>query len=126
MEATPLNNVMDPVSESRMAQETSYSNSVGRDLKVAASQVKDDAQQGNQAAQNTEDLAQMIAEDMNQVARVFNTSLNFTVDKPTGKTIIKVVDKETEETIRQIPPEDMLNLMKKMKNMMGMLLDVEV
>ena len=129
MEATPLSNAVDPVSENRIIQESAQS-STTRDVastnKVAASKVKDDAKDSSGDFSSTENLAEVIATDMNEVARVLNTSLNFSVDKPTGKTVIKVVDKETEETIRQIPPEDMLNLMRKMKNMMGMLLDVEV
>jgi len=75
---------------------------------------------------NMDELADKIAEGMNNIARVFNASLNFSVDKPTGKSVIKVVDKKTEELIRQIPTEEMLKLMGKMRDMMGMLLDVEV
>ena len=66
------------------------------------------------------------AEKMNQVASVFSTSLAFSVDKPTGKTVIKVLDRETNEIIRQIPPEEMLRLIGKMRYVMGMLLDVEI
>lgn len=74
------------------------------------------------------DSSQMedIAEKMNQVSKVFNTSLAFTVDKPTGKSVIKVMDIETEEIIRQIPPENLLKLMSNMRDVMGMLLDVEM
>jgi flagellar protein FlaG len=63
---------------------------------------------------------------MNQVSVVFNTSLAFSVDKPTGKTVIKVMDKETDEMIRQIPPEDALKLMANMRDVLGMLMDVEI
>jgi flagellar protein FlaG len=70
--------------------------------------------------------AQIIADNMNQVASAFNTELSFSVDKDTGKTIIKVMDKGTGETIRQIPPEETLKLIRKMKNVMGMLFDIEM
>ncbi len=38
--------------------------------------------------------------------------LEFSVDKDTGVTIIKVLDVETGEVIRQIPPEEVLAFMK--------------
>jgi flagellar protein FlaG len=69
--------------------------------------------------------AQTIAENMNQVASAFNARLSFSVDKDTGKTVIKVEDKDTHEVIRQIPPEETLRLIRKMKNVMGMLFDIE-
>lgn len=67
-----------------------------------------------------------IAKKMNQVATVFGTSLAFSVDKATGKTVIRVMDKETDKLIRQIPPEEMLRMIGKMRDVMGMLLDVEI
>ena len=74
---------------------------------------------------SAEDLKE-IADKMNQVASVFNTSLAFAVDDPTGRTVIKVMDKITEEVIRQIPPENALKLMANMRNVMGMFLDVQI
>ena len=67
-----------------------------------------------------------VAQKMNQVAAVFNASLSFSVDKPTGRTIIRVINKETDEVIRQIPPEEALRLIHKMRDVMGMLLDIEI
>jgi len=40
--------------------------------------------------------------------------LHFSVDKDTRVTIIKVVDSETGEVVRQIPPEKILALMRQM------------
>jgi len=70
--------------------------------------------------------AEEIAEKMNQVASVFNTGLVFSVDEPTGRTVIKVMDRETEETIRQISPEKMVRLIGKLRYAMGLLLNVEI
>lgn len=36
--------------------------------------------------------------------------LQFTVDEKSGRTIIKVIDSQTEKVIRQIPPEEILAL----------------
>ncbi|MDR3630581.1 MAG: flagellar protein FlaG [Desulfocapsaceae bacterium] len=37
-------------------------------------------------------------------------SVNFETDSKTGKLVVKVVNTETQQVIRQIPPEDLLGL----------------
>lgn len=54
-------------------------------------------------------------ENLNQYAQSVQRQLEFTVDEESGKTIIKVIDAETGETIRDIPPEEVLNMQKKLK-----------
>lgn len=122
MEATPIYHALDEVSESTLVQETSTAVGVRADM-PASPAVEEEKEAKHKL--KSEDAAKEIAEKMNQVASVFNTSLAFSVDKPTGKTVIKVLDKETNEIIRQIPPKEMLRLIGKMRYVMGMLLDVE-
>ena len=73
-----------------------------------------------------EQMAFEIADAMNQVVKALNTRLTFQVDESTGRLIVKVIDSETGEVRRQIPPEDMLRLVEKMKSMVGMLFNQEV
>lgn len=93
---------------------------------VESVQSKSEETQASKAKEISEDFAKEIAAKMNDVASIFNSSLSFTVDKPTGKTVIKVVNNDTDELIRQIPPENALKLISNMRNVMGMLLDVEI
>lgn len=51
-----------------------------------------------------EKLAQQIGEHI----RIENRALSFSVDEELGKTIVKVMDRETDEVIRQIPSEELL------------------
>ena len=125
MEATPVLHSLDEVSENIIVSEISSSGDIRAPQPVSQHPVKED-QQKSQKILNIEAAAEEIAEKMNQVSSVFNTSLAFSVDKPTGKTVIKVLDRETNEIIRQIPPEEMLRLIGKMRYVMGMLLDVEI
>lgn len=46
----------------------------------------------------------------NKLAKSLNRRLNFSVDKSTGELVVKVIDVDTDEVIRQIPPEEMLRL----------------
>lgn len=47
---------------------------------------------------------------MNDYIQTVNRDLSFSVDELSGKTVIKVIDAETKEVIRQIPPEEILAL----------------
>ncbi|NVJ60360.1 MAG: flagellar protein FlaG [Gammaproteobacteria bacterium] len=42
-------------------------------------------------------------------------SLRFKIDDATGRNVISVVDRQTNETIRQIPPEELLTLSRRLK-----------
>jgi flagellar protein FlaG len=46
----------------------------------------------------------------NHAPNVATHNLKFRVDAQTDRVIVKVVDKETGETVREIPPEEMLEI----------------
>jgi flagellar protein FlaG len=50
-----------------------------------------------------------------------NTSLSFEVHEKTGELVMKVVDQNTGEVIRQIPAEDLLQLHEKLEELRGIL-----
>ena len=52
-------------------------------------------------------------------------SLQFSIDETNGRTVIKVVDKNTQEVIRQIPEEQVLELAARLDKHAGVLLKDE-
>lgn len=65
------------------------------------------------ARQNAADEAAKVEQAVNQVnefVQTLNRDLQFTVDDASGRTVIKVLDTETKEVIRQIPPEELLRI----------------
>ena len=52
-----------------------------------------------------------------------NVRLAFSSDEDAGVTVIKIIDNKTEEVIRQIPPEEIVTLKKKMGELLGLLMD---
>lgn len=61
-------------------------------------------------------------EVVNRAAVFEQRSLSFMVDEASGKSIIKVMDKNTEQLIRQIPSEELLKVaqdIKRLQNEMG-------
>jgi flagellar protein FlaG len=67
-----------------------------------------------------ENLAGEVKENLSSV-----TSLRFKVDEDLGKVVIRVVDRQSDKVIRQIPTDDMLELTKRMHDMRGLLFDKE-
>jgi flagellar protein FlaG len=70
-------------------------------------------------------LATQLAGALSDFANAMNVRIAFLVDQATGKTVIKVIDQETQEVIRQIPPEEMLRLVARMSRLLGVLLNRE-
>ena len=47
--------------------------------------------------------------------------LKFETDEETGERVIQLIDSETGEVVRQIPPEELLHVMKALRDLKGML-----
>jgi len=58
-------------------------------------------------------------EKLNIATQNIQRSLEFTVDDDVEKTIITVRDRETEEVIRQIPAEELINISKRLRAVTG-------
>ncbi len=58
--------------------------------------------------------------------KLLGRSLRFEIDRELNQVVVKVVDKESGEVIRQIPPEEYIQILKRLQDMGGALLDREV
>ena len=52
-----------------------------------------------------------------------STNLHFSFDQDTGHTVVRMVDTETQEILRQIPSEEMLAISKSIDRMQGLLIN---
>ena len=77
-----------------------------------------------QATPSTQALNETVSR-LNEAAQVVKRDLQFRVDDDSGRTVITVLDSETEEVIRQIPPEQVLTLAKNIESLKGMLFSAE-
>ncbi|SNB46996.1 flagellar protein FlaG [Geobacter sp. DSM 9736] len=59
---------------------------------------------------------------INEFVKGLSSTLQFSVDKETGKTVVKVIEKETGEVIRQIPSEEMLQIAKAIDTLQGLII----
>lgn len=68
--------------------------------------------------QDTEKLVK----DLNAALQGINVGLEFSQDEESGRTIIKVIDRETKETLRQFPSEEALAISRTLDKLKGVLI----
>ncbi|MBU5477766.1 flagellar protein FlaG [Eubacterium sp. MSJ-13] len=56
-------------------------------------------------------------------AKIKNTRLEYSVDDDTQRISIKVIDKDTDKCIREVPPEETLKALKKIWEIAGIIVD---
>lgn len=60
-----------------------------------------------------------VVSDLNKLVRELHRELRFSVDEDSGDTVIKVIDRETDEVVRQIPSEELMRLRKRLEQAAG-------
>ncbi len=70
----------------------------------------------------TEQVKQAVQE-INSMMESLSRGLQFFVDEGSEQTVVKVIDKQTEEVIRQIPSEETLAIAKSLDQMLGRLIE---
>ncbi len=84
-----------------------------------------DAQMQEQS-ENPENASRRIksaVEHANKSMRHAKTKCEFSYHEETKRVSIKVIDEETEEVIREIPPEETLEMLSKMWELAGLMVD---
>ena len=71
----------------------------------------------------TEENVEEMSGALNDFMKKMNYDIEFSYYKDLDRLIMKVVDKKTDETIRQMPPEDMLKTLSSLREWIGVLLD---
>ncbi len=66
------------------------------------------------------DLPELVS-SVNQFVHSFSTKLSFHLDERVSKPVIRVIDKDTGEVIRQIPPEEMIKRLRHFYEVAGII-----
>ncbi len=84
------------------------------------SQNTDMALENKKVAQSTIDSTMS---DINSKIKMSNTQLQYSIDEETQRISIKVIDQDTDKVIREIPPEETLEAIKKIWEIAGIIVD---
>lgn len=71
------------------------------------------------------DQVEQAVKDIRKVVSAVSSDLQFSVDKDSGRTVVKIVDSRTKEVIRQIPGEEVLAIRRALDKMKGLLFSME-
>ena len=124
-EGISLNN---PVSFSGAVAKTGESKTShvrARERESVESAARAKEENGEKVVVNEDALKQGI-EKINQYIKVFNVKVSFDVDKPTGRTVVRISNNETQEVIREFPPEEFLKMAAKLSELMGLMVDQRI
>ena len=97
------------------------------DLKALDQKTKVRAERPQKAPEPTIDLdiRETLAKLEKLVTR-FNRRFQFTMDQQINRIVIKVIDRETDKVIKEIPPREIQHLLAGLQEMVGMLVDEEI
>jgi flagellar protein FlaG len=86
------------------------------------SQVSSDvAEESVEAPSLDEALAQL-----QEFSRNMRRSLDFSVDSESGRSVVRVMDVETDQVVRQIPTEEAINIARNIERIKGILFEEQV
>ncbi len=69
------------------------------------------------------DQLQKMLDEVNKTLQVSNFKLQYNYHEESNRIGIKVLDKETDEVIREVPPEQVLEMVAKIKEAVGLVID---
>jgi flagellar protein FlaG len=100
------------VAQPNLSNQTRVQQSVKSDAQVvaqvAATEIK--ASGVNEAAQPTREVVAKAAAQLQEFVSSMGRNLNFSIDEATGYNVVRVVNPDTGELIRQLPSEELLKI----------------
>ena len=88
-------------------------------------QSKQDPKRVDEAEERRQDEQPLneVVSEMNDLVREMHRELHFSVDEESGDTVIKVINRETDEIVRQIPSEELMHLRKRLQEAAGVIFE---
>ena len=105
--------------------ETSEQVRIQREIKQQQKQQLEEAERLKKE-KLTPEVMQKIIEELKKKLSMLNTQLKIQIDKDTDILVVKVINKETNEVIRQIPQEYLLKIAKYLDEITGLLYNEKV
>lgn len=117
------------ISPARQAEKSINQRNMETDVKqtgVQISLVPNNNVQEEQQQSYSEGQVINAIEHANNAFRMVSTRFEFSIHEDTKEIMVKVIDEKTQEVIREIPPEKILDMVAKMWELAGILVDEKV
>jgi len=66
------------------------------------------------------------AQTIGEALGLINSGLHVTIDESTNRVVTQIINRDTQEVIRQVPPQEMIDLAKRLRELVGVLFDKEI
>lgn len=86
------------------------------------SEVQNQANENRKVAKSKSTIDSTISETNSKI-KMSNTQLKYHIDEETQRISIKIIDKDTDKVIREVPPEETLEAIKKIWEIAGIIVD---
>lgn len=93
-----------------------------QDVELMSAKASENFQENSEEQQKNLEEA---VEKLNETANIFHHSLKFSIHEATHRTMISVVDTDTDKVIREIPGEEALDMVARMQEYLGLIFDKE-
>ena len=105
-------------------------NTTNADLKlpepaVVKKKTKEETQETAEAAANKKEPVskpelEVAVESANEIGQMLKRTLNFSIDNATDRIVVRIIDEESGEVVRQVPPQEMLRIAAHLKQLREM------
>ena len=68
----------------------------------------------------TKSELEVAIDDANEIGQLLKRKLNFSIDSGTERVVVQVIDEESGEVVRQVPPQEMLRIAAHLKQLREM------
>lgn len=86
---------------------------------------EDEVTQGLRAEALSRETVRGLAETFGEAVAWVNRAVRYEVDELADRLVTKIIDRDTNEVVRQIPSEEALRVIRRWREFIGLLLDVE-
>ena len=113
--------VVSPSRESSTVNRNDNAGPVTNEPRPASVENARKATKGTDAeGQENENLKEVVS-GLNDLVHELHRELQFSLDDESGEMVIKVIDRETDTVVRQLPPEEVLKLRKRLQEAAGVI-----
>lgn len=70
-----------------------------------------------------EDVLNTAVDKANKTARIFNRQIHFKVHEASKRWMVQIIDTDTGDVVREIPPEKVLDMIAQLDQLVGLLVD---
>jgi flagellar protein FlaG len=110
---------------SKLTVDSTVNKLIASDNKQFDNTVNEQVKEVNKAPLTSQQL-EKVAQQLQAFVGEMNRGLEFSVDKDSGRDVIKVIDKTSGDLVKQYPSEEVLTLVAKLSDMVGGFVDAKV